>query len=465
MARLVVVANRVPRASDSVAGGLAVGLEAALRERGGLWCGWSGRVRGQPEEQLLAEQHGRTTRLTFDLSEEELAGYYHGTANQALWPALHGMLERVRFDREAFGAYRAVNARIARLLAPHLRPDDLVWVHDYHLLPLPALLREQGFVGALGFFLHTPFPPPEILAALPGHRLLLEGLAAADLIGVQTRRDHDHLVGALTGVLGGRQRGDGRIELSGKAPCSGVFPIGIDADGFAAMAATPAARHQSERLRRWCGSGLVVGVDRLDYTKGIPLRLRAIDRLLELRPEHAGRLRLIQVSAPSRGDVPDYVRLRREVESLAGHINGRWSELDWSPIRFIHRSQRRLAALYRAARAALVTPLIDGMNLVAKEYVAAQDPADPGVLVLSRFAGAAERLEGALTVNPYDLDEVALAIDEALAMPEEERIVRFHSLLACVRGDDIHAWRRGFLEALDAAHQGRSCRPAARTAA
>jgi trehalose 6-phosphate synthase len=453
MSRLICVSNRVGPLKDSAkAGGLAVGLVDALKQEGGVWFGWSGEVTDQGTfGPMKRVEEGRVVLATIDFSAEDYRDFYAGYTNRALWPIFHNRLDIADFDSRYEEAYRRVNERVAARLAPLIKPDDILWVHDYHYIPLGAELRRMGIENPIGFFLHIPFPPLEILSALPGSPALVRALFAYDLVGFQTDADRRRFVQFSTEELGAGKRGDGRLTLDGKMPFVGTFPIGIDADNFAQFALSEEARRQYHRVKRMLAGRLqIIGVDRLDYTKGLPQRLRAYERLLEDYPENRGRASFLQLAPPSRADVGAYVDIRRELERLAGHINGRFAEFDWTPIRLIARAfpRRALAGLYRASRVGLVTPLLDGMNLVAKEYVAAQDPEDPGVLVLSRFAGAAEELSHALIVNPYSPEAVAAALQSALHMSVEERKARWGALMERVRAQDAALWCRSFLGAL-----------------
>lgn len=444
MARLVIVSNRVPSPRTRLraqAGGLAVALRQALARRQALWFGWSGAVAAAPPAAPVLTQAGTTTFATVDLSADEHAGYYAGFANGTLWPLLHWRVGLTEFHRQDHAAYRAVNTRFAAALAPLLAADDTIWVHDFHLIPLGAALRALGVQQRIGFFLHVPFPPAALFAALPRGADLLRDMAAYDLLGVQTAQDAAHLSAALADA--------------GVAARAQHFPIGIDADRFAAEAARAATNQDGQRLAASLGErALVLGVDRLDYSKGLPHRLHGFAQLLARFPVHRRRVTLLQVTPPSRDEVAQYRALRRELDELAGRINGQHGEPDWIPIRWITRAvpRARLAGYHRLARVGLVTPLRDGMNLVAKEFVAAQSAEDPGVLVLSRFAGAAEELGGAIQVNPHDPDEIAEGLHAALAMDHAERAGRWQSDLAVVRAGGAAAWAERFLAALRAAN-------------
>ncbi len=452
--RLVVVSNRVALPDEERPGGLAVALRAALAERGGLWFGWSGQRAPAPAGEVHAQRAGRITYATTDLTRAEYDGYYAGFSNRTLWPLLHFRLDLVEYSRENLDAYLRVNARFADALMPRLRDGDTVWVHDYHLLPLGALLRERGFGGRIGFFLHVPMPSSDLLAALPGHEALFGNLSAYDLVGLQTRRDVERLQDYMRLYRGADVRNEqGQVLMAdGHRFRVGAFPISIDTAAIEAQAADAMRRATVRRLRASLSvRKLAIGVDRLDYSKGLTRRFRAFERYLETHRVHTGKVTFLQIAPPSRTDVAVYQRLRSTLEGLAGSINGRQADPDWTPVRYVNRnfSHDVLTGFYRVADIGLVTPLRDGMNLVAKEYVASQAAEDPGVLVLSRFAGAAYELHEALLVNPYDIDGVAEAIAQAATMSLVERRERHAAMLATLRRHDINAWRRGFLEVLN----------------
>ena len=448
------VSNRVGLPGEARAGGLAIALKAAIEESGGLWFGWSGRI---------AEESGRVHELdagniryvTVDLSEQDRDDYYHGFANRTLWPLLHFRMDLVDYSREMYAGYLRVNALFADRLAPLLQEDDVVWVHDYHLIPLAHLLRERGVTCRLGFFLHVPMPSSDLLAALPDHRRLFEGLSAYDLVGFQTERDLERFQDYVRLFGRGRVVEHGVLETAaGRRLRSGAFPISIDTAHISDLATRSVGKASAKRLAAsLSGRALAIGVDRLDYSKGMPERFRAFERYLHRHPEQRGSVTYLQIAPVSRGEVPEYRTLRQELERLAGHINGSHADADWTPVRYVNRNypHATLAGFFRLARVALVTPLRDGMNLVAKEFVAAQDPEDPGVLVLSSFAGAARELPQALLVNPYDTDGVADAIAAAVSMPLEERRERWQAMFTQLRQHDITAWRQHFLATLRAA--------------
>lgn len=457
MEHLVVVSNRVatPSAATAEAGGLAVALGSVLSKRGGVWLGWSGRV-GASKSAVRGEivPCEPFRRATFDMTEGEHAGYYLGFANQVLWPALHGRADLIRYDARDRVTYAAVNERFARHVLPHLGPDTIVWVHDYHLMLLGQALRARGVSAPLGFFLHTPFPAADAMAAVPGHSEIVQALLAYDLIGFQSPNDLANFSDYIARHLAGTITPGGTVRAAGHVAKAGVFPIGIDAPAFRALGALTEVRGLARRLSTCFAGRLgVVGADRLDYTKGLPLRLRAFERLIERYPNYRRRAVMMQVAAPSREAVRDYADLKLELDRLAGDINGRHGDVDWTPVHYVNRTltHRQLAALFLMARVGMVTPVRDGMNLVAKEYVAAQNPHDPGVLVLSCFAGAAEELESALIVNPHDVDGMADALRCAFEMPLDERRDRWSQAMGTIESNDVHAWCQRFLASLAAA--------------
>ncbi len=453
MSRLVVVSNRVALPGESRAGGLAVGLLAALKERGGLWFGWSGKSVRQASGELHEQREGDIRFVTMDLNKPDLDTYYNGFSNRTLWPLLHFRLDLVDYDRTKREGYRRVNALFADKLAPLLREDDTVWVHDYHLIPLAAMLRERGIGCRIGFFLHVPMPSADLMQAMPDHLQLFSSLYAYDLLGFQTRRDVDRFQSYVRLFGGGKILGDGLVETpGGRRSRTGAFPIGIDTQGIAQQAAAavnkPAVRDLRQSLQH---RKLAIGVDRLDYSKGLPERFHGFERYLMRYPEQKGSLTYLQIAPVSRGGVVEYRHLREELEQLAGHINGGHAEADWTPLRYVNQNYAHstLTGFYRTAAIGLVTPLRDGMNLVAKEYVASQNPEDPGVLVLSLLAGAADELRQALLVNPHDLDGVADAIATAATMGRSERIERWQLMMQHLREHDISRWRRDYLQALE----------------
>ncbi|HYW91776.1 MAG TPA: trehalose-6-phosphate synthase [Gammaproteobacteria bacterium] len=453
MSRLVVVSNRVamPRAGRPAPGGLAVGVLAALQDSGGVWFGWDGKVVPQtPSEPHCVEQDG-ITYATLSLERRDYEEYYRGYANRVLWPLLHYRLTLLEYHRKYLGGYRRVNAWFARKLLPLLRPEDVIWIHDYHLVPLASDLRDAGIENRIGFFLHTPFPPLEVLRALPGYESFLRWMLAYDFIGLQTRLDLHAFRGAMTGTLGGRAGPGDLLRLDLGSLRARAIPIGIDVDQVAREAARGRHSRQGQQLSRSLNRrSLIIGVDRLDYSKGLVERFRAYRQLLQHYPHYRGNVVLLQVAQPSRSDVPEYREIRHSLDAVAGEINGHFADFDWTPIRYLSRSLSRPTVLGFMAltRVAVVTPLLDGMNLVAKEFVAAQDPDDPGALVLSQLAGAAAELDRAVLVNPYDIDGMAEGLARALAMSRDERRERWEAMMQVLRRNDIRSWRRRFLDAL-----------------
>jgi trehalose 6-phosphate synthase len=454
VSRLIVVSNRVPAPGDQTAsaGGLAVALQAALEKHGGLWFGWSGESSGEREtDRLQMTEVGNVTYALVDLTRRDLDEYYSGFANRALWPLFHYRLDLTDFSRRDMAGYFRVNRFFARMLAPLIEPDDIIWVHDYHLIPLAAELRHMGLRNRMGFFLHIPWPPPDVLFALPPHETIVRGLSSYDLVGFQTEFDAENFAACLIREGLGSRVGTQVFDAYGRLFVMGAFPIGIDAQEFVAFANDYRRNLVVERMLRSIeGHHLIIGVDRLDYSKGLPERIEAYARYIETNPAAHGKVVFLQITPKSRSEVPEYADMQREIAELAGRVNGQLGDLDWTPIRYINRTVKRpaLAGLYRIARVGLVTPLRDGMNLVAKEYIASQDPEDPGALVLSRFAGAARELDGAILVNPYDIEDIAHAIATAMDMSLEERKERWQPMFDRVSTHDVNYWCESFLEAL-----------------
>ncbi len=457
-AEFVVVSNRLPPREHAGrrqnVGGLVSGLRAALSSRKGVWIGWdAGRPDAQaPPDGIAVEDDTCPARVALHLPAEVAEPYYASFCNGVLWPFLHGMVERVKYDDDAWRAYLEANDRFAAAVMRVAAPTATVWVHDYHHLVLAAALRRRGFAGRLGFFLHVPFPATEIVETLPRCEELIQGMAAYDLVGFHTPRYVRNFVAVARDLIGARRASDGIVVDSHRCRV-GAFPIGIDPKVFV-ESATHEVDDDVASLGRTLGDRkLILGVDRLDYTKGICERLIGFERLLRDFPEWRGKVVLVQIAVPSREEVPDYQDQRARVESLVGRINGEHGETDWVPVRYLYRSYAptELARLYRMAHVGLVTPIRDGMNLVAKEYVASQDPEDPGVLVLSRFAGAAVELRRAVLTNPLHAAGLARDIDRALHMDLGERVARHGASYAPVMTNTAEAWSAGFLAALDAA--------------
>ena len=470
--RLVVVSNRLPIRVEEhrggmvlrrATGGLVTALEPVLEESGGAWVGWDDGELGSESARQLANDASLPYRLwPVDLEPDLADDYYLGFSNETLWPLFHDMLGRAQFHRHTWRAYEVANRIFAERVVEETGPGDVVWVQDYHLGLVGREVRNRAD-RALAWFLHTPFPPLDIFAHLPWRRQYLEALLQYDLVGFQTRRDMRNFLGCAKALLTGVQ-----IEGSGAASCrqivyrdrvvsAGFFPISIDYRAFDAISRTPAATATADRIHAALPGGRhVLGVDRLDYTKGLPQRFRAFETFLERHPEHRGRVTLVQLAVPSRQRVDEYRQLREEVEREVGRINGRFARIDWTPILYFHGhlSREELLGYYRAAEIALVTPLKDGMNLVAKEYCASSVD-EEGVLILSEFAGAAIQLgSSALLVNPSDRDGTAEAIRRAVEMSPEERRSRMSNLRRHLRRHDVAAWVGKVSDALRAALRG-----------
>ena len=455
-ARLIVISNRVaqPAKHRPAAGGLAVAVEAALKRLPGIWFGWSGRLADKSSNQMDVSSVNGTTYMVTDLARADFQEYYNGFANRVLWPILHYRVDLAEFSRPDLTGYLRVNEFFAGRLETILQPDDILWVHDYHLMPLAWLLRSRGIKNRIGFFLHVPCPPADLLFALPHHREILGSLLAYDLVGLQTANDRENLVRYLERQGNAVSVDRSVVTKDGRSASFGVFPVGIDAQNFMEAAGrsaqTAAVLEMKDSL---VGRALAISVDRLDYSKGLTQRMDAINTFLEVNSDWRGRVTFLQIAPKSRAEIREYAETDRLVSSAAGQINGRFGEVSWTPIRYINRTYSRnmLAGLYRLARVGLVTPLRDGMNLVAKEFVAAQDPGDPGALVLSQFAGAASEFKDALIVNPHEPEAVAAAIRTALEMPLTERKLRHQGMLETVKSATIDRWAERFLEQLVAA--------------
>ena len=456
MSRLIVISNRVAvpkKGASANQGGLAVALQSALREHGGLWFGWSGETCETFDGAIHRAEGDGVNTATIDLEEQDIDEYYNGFANRTLWPLFHYRIDLTEFERDFEGGYQRVNGRFADTVMPLIEDEDLVWVHDYHLIPLGQMMRRRGMRNRIGFFLHTPWPPTRLLTALPSHRKLVDSLFAYDVVGFHTEDWLDSFQHYVTSIMGGTVDGD-IVSAGGRTIRAIVAPIGIDTAEFEAAALSDESNFARDRMYMSAtGRSLLVGVDRLDYSKGLRERFLGYDRFLANHPDRRGLTTFLQVAPPSREKVDTYQEIRADLDALSGRINGEYADIDWTPIRYVNRGYPReeLAGIYRAARVALVTPLRDGMNLVAKEYVAAQDPDDPGVLVLSVFAGAAAQMREAVLVNPYSAEEMADAIVTALSMPREERIERWQALIAGVRREDVFWWCRLFLDRLEEA--------------
>ena len=456
MSRLVVISNRVAaaraRGVAGAQGGLAGALNAALRESGGLWFGWSGEEVAAPSAEPAVATDDDVTVATIDLSPQDVDEYYNGYANSTLWPLFHYRLDLTEYERDTAMGYERVNERFAASVAPLIGANDTVWVHDYHLIPLGEGLRRRGLKNRIGFFLHIPWPPTRLFVSLPYHERLVTTMLAYDVVGFQCDEWLDSFLNYCRKELGAEvDEASGRIMFEGRTVIARAYPIGIDYEHFTAQGQTGEARQAGQRvLSSTRRRTAMIGVDRLDYSKGLPERLDGIGRFFDRHPDRVQDLVFIQIAPPSRADIGSYQQIRAELERKTGQINGARSRIDLVPIRYVNdgHSAAELHGIFRACKIGLVTPLRDGMNLVAKEYVAAQDPEDPGVLILSRFAGAAQQLggqgAGAILINPHSPDDIASAIREAMDMPLAERKARWEPMHACVRDENVQAWTANF---------------------
>jgi trehalose 6-phosphate synthase len=463
---LVVVSNRVafPKGDEPIQGGLAAALLPAVMTSGAVWLGSSERLQDAGEKESFAhiQAFGAGAIATVDMPKAYYRGYYEGFANSALWPVLHSRADLIRTTDEDYLSYRKVNAFMARAVMRFTKPDTAFWIHDYHFMELGAELRRLGVNQRIGFFLHTPFPARNIFVSLPHHKNLVRAMLSYDLIGFQTDEDRLNFADYLRRELGRKARGD-MYSVGEREVRLGTYPIGIDATKFAERAAKAAARPEVARLRASLQGGqLAIGVDRIDYSKGLVNRLRAFDKMLYSHPLLKQSVSLLQIAVPSRVQIDAYRQLQGELATLVSNINGRHGEVDWLPIRYLSKgfSQAQLAGFYRAAKVGLVTSLHDGMNLVAKEYVACQNPSDPGALVLSQFVGAAKQLDAALLVNPHDIEGLAHAISAAFAMPLEERRERWNAMMKALETSPLQAWFSDFVTALEVGSLQHAAEPA-----
>ncbi len=465
--RLIVVSNRLPYvlehesgggwALQPGSGGLVTALLPVLRDRGGIWIGWTGTTEDPPGMKELFRSASRQAGYLLEpvsLSTEEVEGYYHGYSNETIWPLFHDLLSSAVFDPSYWQTYASVNRKFAGALLSACRADDFVWIHDYQLMDVARHVRETICLAGLAFFLHVPFPAPDIFMKLPERQTLLTSLLSYDLVGFQTQRDRRNFIQCVrTLVNNARVRVEDNLHVirtGDREARVGSFPIGIDAASFSTRAGLPAVQSRLHSIvRRFEGRQIVLGLDRLDYTKGIVQRLHAFANLLERYPDVRGRIHLFQVVVPSRVGIRSYDELKAEIERLVGEINGRYSEVDWLPVHYFYRSldQTELLAYYMAADIAFVTPLKDGMNLVAKEFAASHTD-EEGVLILSQFAGAAAQLgRAALVINPYDIEQTADALYQAFCMTPGERLYRMRRLRRSVRSHNVFWWVDSFMRA------------------
>jgi trehalose 6-phosphate synthase len=464
--RLVVVSNRLPivftRGQEGEwlikrgSGGLVTAIAPVLRDRGGLWIGWTGKV-GRTDFSEPSDQGSKLIGYTLKqvvLNEEEINKYYYGFSNEILWPLFHDLIPMCDFNPEFWNVYKRVNKKFARVICRNILKDDYVWVQDYHLMLVAKELRTMGIKNRIGFFLHIPFPQLDIFLKLPWRFQILRSLLEYELIGFQTVRDKSNFIQCVRALIrNSRVVGSGQvstISMPDKEVRVGNFPISIDYDAFAKQSASKEVAEEAwyihENLPK---RKIILGIDRLDYTKGICLRLKAFRSALDRYPELRRKLTLVQVVVPSRENIHEYIDIKRKIERMVGEINGQFTQSGWMPIHYLHRSltRRELLAYYRTAEIALITPLKDGMNLVSKEYCACSLD-ENSVLILSEFAGAAPQLyRGAILVNPYDVEGMADAIYQAVMMSKEDRRSRMRKLRRIVQKYNIFWWVDSFLNA------------------
>jgi trehalose 6-phosphate synthase len=454
MSRLVAVSNRISVPKRGAApGGLAVGLLTAMQARRGMWFGWDGETAETASAEPSIVRKDGVTFASIDFDQAEYKDFYLGFCNGTLWPLFHYFVDGFRYNDEQYDAYQRMNQRYARMLLPLLEPDDLVWVHDYHLFPLAQRLREGGARQPMGLFLHIPFPHMEVLRVLPVYGELLQAMLAYDVLGFQTDSDVQAFRGAVASIWGPQSlTSDRSVTVSGRRVITGVFPIGVDVDAIQREAIDSLNSEPVKRMiAGMLGRRLMIGVDRLDYSKGLVERFKAYERFLETHPENQNRVSFLQIAPLSRTDVRAYAEIRRDLEQTTGRTNGRFADTDWTPIRYLNKNFPHdvLMGFMRSALIGIVTPVRDGMNLVAKEFVSAQDSADPGVLILSTLAGASRELTSALMVNPYDSRGMAHAIQQAFNMPLAERRERHQAMLDVLRRNSINAWHSSFVDTLE----------------
>lgn len=453
MPRLIAVSSRVqvePEDGHASRSGVAVALTAALRESNGFWFGWSGGATDAFTGQITFRRSDGVATATVDLEPQDIEEYANGFAMRTLWPLFHEQPAAGGTRDGVSDGYARLNYRFAETLAPLIESDDVVWVHDFPLIPLGENLRDHGFANRIGFFLHIPWPPEGLLAAMPGAAQLVESMFAYDVIGFQTEADRRAFSDFATLRLGAKVEAE-NVRLGVRVTRLLVCPMGLDAADFAGAVHSLAAKQAETRLVVSAGGrDMILGVDRLDQAKGLEERFAAYALLLAKRPDLRDKVFLLQIAPPAAAEVPGYRKIRETLDARSGAINGAFASIDWTPLRFVNQAYSRdeLFGIYRAARVGLVTPLRDGMNLVAKEYVAAQDPADPGVLVLSRFAGAAAQLTDAVIVDPRSAQDMAEGIARALAMPLAERQERHKAMLETITSEDVRWWSRRFMDAL-----------------
>ncbi len=440
---------------EPTVGGVGSTFLRLLERHGGTWIAWSGGPRSPAPLTMPPGGEPRFRIMFAPLGEQDISDYYYGMCNRALWPLMHLMIPRSHFSRQHWQRYERVNRRFAEIAAREAVPGDLLWVQDFHLALVPQYVRERRADLPIGIFWHVPFPPEQLLRILPWREEFLAGMLGADLIGFHTRSYATHFLNCCEGVMGLRvDRERGEVTIGARRVRVGAFPLGIPADFFAGLAASDRVRARVARIRRAIATPIMIlGVDRLDYTKGILERIRGFERFLEQHPQWRRRVTLALIAVPSRTKVGDYAILKRELDELVGNVVGRYSSEGWTPLRYLYTQfgAEELVAYYAAADIALLTPLRDGMNLVAKEFVASQVGDRASVLILSEFAGAAEELSEALLVNPYSVDQLADRIYQAVEMPPAERARRLGAMREKVHANNLKRWSGSFLDALDAA--------------
>jgi len=453
MSRLVVVSNRVARPDESndAQGGLVVGVRRALANRGGTWFGWSGKVTDSSQP-LTHSRDGNTEYVTTELTRNEYQGYYQSFCNEILWPLFHLALGFVEFEKSDYAIYRRTNSRFADELVEHLGAPKMTWVHDYHCIPLGRFLRMRGVDGAIGYFHHVPFPDWDLLRVLPVCEELLEDYLSYDMIGFQTENDKLSFINCLVRAFGAVVSEDGRYAwVKGRSVRIEVLPIGIDVDDLIELADTNRENADSMRLQQALnGRSLIIKACRLDYSKGILNAFKGYERFLDNNPKRIRRTNLLAITPVSRHECRGYAELNLALQRASGRINGRFADIDWVPLKHMMTGypRSRLMGFFQLADIGLVTPTRDGMNLVSKEFVASQKEEDPGVLILSSLAGAAAELDAAVIINPYHIDAIAAAINQALSMSLEERKERHQALIAKLHVFDIDDWTDSFLSML-----------------
>ena len=454
MSKLVVISNRVMSPNfkkKESSGGLIVAIDKALKKSGGIWIGWSGDVKPENHEKHYEIKDENVNYITLDLTKNNYENFYNGYCNDILWPLFHYRLDLINYSKDRYLSYKKVNILFAEKVVSFLSKDDLLWVHDYHFMLLAKELRKRKCTQKLGFFLHVPWPSREVLMVLPDHYELVSGLLDYDIIGFQTKNYALAFLDYIVRELNGNVEPDGFVYALGKRTRVQHFPISIETDEFSKLSSKAKNSNHIQRLVKSLGEEkLIVGVDRLDYSKGLIKRFQTYEHLLKNYPANIKKTTFLHISPTSRGDVSKYKQLRRDLETKAGHINGTFADFDWTPIRYLNKgfSRQILSGFFRRSQIGLVTPLRDGMNLVAKEYVASQSHENPGVLILSIFAGSAEELDGAILVNPYDIDEMANAIDIGLKMNLDERISRWSGMIDRLQSHDIDYWAKQCIQAI-----------------